>query len=112
VIVDETSMVDLVLMSEVIKAQGEGSRLILVGDVEQLPPVSIGAPFQDLVAWNKLPAVYLDQVRTARSRPINSEVTLPWLMLPHSQNVQRCCLIPQMLTDAASFPKCSVTAAA
>ncbi|KAF5833836.1 AAA domain-containing protein [Dunaliella salina] len=67
VIVDETSMVDSELMSHVIKALGENARIIFVGDPNQLPPVSIGAPFQDLIAWNKLPSVYLDQVHRQRA---------------------------------------------
>jgi len=48
VIVDEASMVNSELMAEIVKR--EPSRLILVGDAAQLPPVGKGQPFHDIIA--------------------------------------------------------------
>jgi exodeoxyribonuclease V alpha subunit len=42
VVVDETSMVDLILASKLIKAVPLGAHLLLVGDVDQLPSVGAG----------------------------------------------------------------------
>jgi exodeoxyribonuclease V alpha subunit len=47
---DETSMNDLPLMLAVMRARAKGTRMLLVGDVNQLPPVGVGAPFRDVLA--------------------------------------------------------------
>jgi exodeoxyribonuclease V alpha subunit len=48
VIVDESSMIDLVLMTKLLDALPAGSQLVLLGDADQLPSVSAGAVFRDL----------------------------------------------------------------
>lgn len=67
VIVDESSMVDTCLFAALLRAVAEHrTRLILVGDADQLPPVGPGRPFSDLVAWGQLPTVRLQVLhRTA-----------------------------------------------
>ena len=50
VIVDESSMIDLHLMAALLKAMRRGSRLILVGDADQLPSVGCGNILADLIA--------------------------------------------------------------
>ena len=50
VIVDESSMIDLVLMDKLLDALPAGSQLVLLGDADQLPSVSAGAVFRDLGA--------------------------------------------------------------
>ena len=50
VIVDESSMIDLVLMDKLLDALPADSQLVLLGDADQLPSVSAGAVFRDLVA--------------------------------------------------------------
>jgi exodeoxyribonuclease V alpha subunit len=50
IIVDEASMIDLKMMLMLLKSLKKGSRLLLIGDVNQLPPVEAGAPFQSLVS--------------------------------------------------------------
>ena len=47
-IIDESSMVDLSLMTRVVDALKPGARLVLLGDDEQLPPVEVGNVFRDL----------------------------------------------------------------
>jgi len=49
VIVDESSMIDSLLLAEIVRRNP--SRLILVGDYAQLPPVGRGAPFHDLIEF-------------------------------------------------------------
>lgn len=49
VICDEASMIDLDMMHALVDALGEETRLILVGDADQLPPVGGGQPFRDLI---------------------------------------------------------------
>jgi exodeoxyribonuclease V alpha subunit len=50
VIVDEASMVDLLIMDRLMRALAEDARLVLLGDADQLPSVEAGAVFRDLCA--------------------------------------------------------------
>jgi exodeoxyribonuclease V alpha subunit len=67
VIVDESSMVDTPLMAALMRAvTPQRTRVILVGDANQLPPVGPGRPFGDLVEWGHVPTVRLEVLhRTA-----------------------------------------------
>lgn len=49
VIVDEASMIDVELMSRLLEACHDGTRLLLVGDVDQLPPVGPGSVLRDII---------------------------------------------------------------
>lgn len=62
VIVDELSMVDIVLFSALLDALPLGCRLIMVGDADQLPPVGAGNVLHDLIDANLLPVVELSEV--------------------------------------------------
>lgn len=62
VIVDEASMVDLLLFDNLISAMESNDRLILIGDVNQLPPVGPGNVLKDLINSNKVPCVRLSKV--------------------------------------------------
>ena len=67
VIVDETSMVDLLLMYDLVQALPESCRLILVGDPDQLPSVGAGNVFSDLIRSEKIPTIRLTEIfRQAR----------------------------------------------
>ena len=69
VIVDEASMIDVVLANSLIKAVDGHSQLILVGDADQLPSVGPGAVLQDLINSGLAPVARLTQVfrQAARS---------------------------------------------
>lgn len=62
VIVDEMSMVDVLLLGSLLRAVPQGKRLILVGDPDQLPPVGPGSPFSDMLRSGVLPAVRLTEI--------------------------------------------------
>lgn len=62
VIVDETSMVDILLMNHLLKAVEAGSHLLLVGDVDQLPSVGAGNVLRDLIASDAIPVTRLDTI--------------------------------------------------
>lgn len=62
VIVDEMSMVDVLLLSSLLKAIPQGKRLILVGDPDQLPPVGPGFPLNDMLRSEALPTVRLTEI--------------------------------------------------
>ncbi len=62
VIIDEASMVDLHLMHSLLKAIPESCRLILVGDVDQLPSVGAGSVLRDIIDSEKIPAVRLKNI--------------------------------------------------
>ena len=62
VVVDETSMVDVILANKLVKAVAPGAHLLLVGDVDQLPSVGAGEVLRDLLAAGTLPAVRLTKI--------------------------------------------------
>ena len=62
VIIDEMSMVDLHLFQSLLRAVSVGTRLIMVGDVDQLPSVGPGQILKDLIASEQFPVVILKKI--------------------------------------------------
>jgi exodeoxyribonuclease V alpha subunit len=62
VVVDEASMLDVLLANKLVKAVPSGAHLLLVGDVDQLPSVGAGEVLRDLLAAERLPRVRLSHV--------------------------------------------------
>lgn len=62
IIIDEMSMVDIFLFQALLKAVSIGTRLILVGDVNQLPSVGPGQILQDLIRSERFPVVMLEKI--------------------------------------------------
>ncbi len=62
IIVDEMSMVDIFLFQSLLKAVTVGTRLILVGDVNQLPSVGAGQVLDDLMRSGRFPTVVLERI--------------------------------------------------
>lgn len=62
VIIDEVSMVDILLMHHLLKAIPQGTRLILVGDMDQLPSVGPGNVLRDIINSDAIKIARLDEI--------------------------------------------------
>jgi exodeoxyribonuclease V alpha subunit len=62
VVVDEVSMVDVVLMSQLLRAIPDHAAVLLVGDVDQLPSVGPGSVLADIIASERIPTVRLTEI--------------------------------------------------
>jgi exodeoxyribonuclease V alpha subunit len=73
-VVDEASMVDVMLMQALMKAVPDGAALLIVGDIDQLPSVGPGQVLADVIASGAVPVVRLTEVfrQAAQSRIISS----------------------------------------
>ena len=73
-VVDETSMVDVMLMQALMKAVPDKAALLLVGDIDQLPSVGPGQVLADVISSGAVPVVRLTEVfrQAAQSRIITS----------------------------------------
>jgi exodeoxyribonuclease V alpha subunit len=70
-VLDEVSMVDLLLFHHLLKAVPKHSKLILVGDTDQLPSVGAGRVLQDIIESGAVPVVRLNEIfRQARQSAI------------------------------------------
>ena len=71
-VIDEMSMVDIFLMNYIVKALFLGSKLVLVGDSNQLPSVGPGSILKDLIESEKIPTVSLNKIfrQAAKSKII------------------------------------------
>ena len=72
VVVDELSMVDMFLMNYLLKSIFQGTKLILVGDVDQLPSVGPGSVLKDCIDSESIKTVHLDKIfrQAAKSKII------------------------------------------
>ena len=71
VIVDEVSMMDILLMYYLLRAVPDGCRVVLVGDVDQLPAVGPGSVLKDIIRSETAPVVRLTEIfRQAGQSPI------------------------------------------
>ncbi|MBZ2174816.1 ATP-dependent RecD-like DNA helicase [Schnuerera sp. xch1] len=61
-IIDEASMIDILLMNSLLKAITPGTRLILVGDIDQLPSVGAGNVLKDIINSNAIKVVELNEI--------------------------------------------------
>lgn len=61
-IVDECSMIDIILMNSLLKAIPPNMRLILVGDIDQLPSVGAGNVLRDIIESDKFPVIRLTRI--------------------------------------------------
>ena len=72
VVVDEVSMVDVFLMNYLLSAIYQGTKLVLVGDVDQLPSVGPGSVLKDMIASETITTVSLNKIfrQAAKSKII------------------------------------------
>ena len=72
IVVDELSMVDMFLMNYLLNCVFQGTKLVLVGDVDQLASVGPGSVLKDLIASEQIATIHLDKIfrQAARSKII------------------------------------------
>ncbi len=72
IIVDEVSMVDMFLLSYLLKCIYQGTKLVLVGDVDQLASVGPGSVLKDLINSGEIATIHLDKIfrQAAKSKII------------------------------------------
>ncbi len=87
-VVDECSMVDLLLMNKLTQAIPDSAALLLVGDVDQLPSVGAGNVLSDFIESNTLPVVRLTEIfrQAAQSRIITNAHKINRGQMPDLQN--------------------------
>ncbi|MCZ6472057.1 MAG: ATP-dependent RecD-like DNA helicase [SAR324 cluster bacterium] len=102
VIADESSMIDTLLMEALLDAVPAQTRLVLVGDVDQLPSVGPGMVLADLIASQRIPVVRLEEIfrQSERSRiTANAHLIrkgqLPDLSLPDSDDLVDFYFLPE-----------------
>lgn len=72
IIIDEVSMVDMFLINYLLKCIYQGTKLVLVGDVDQLASVGPGSVLKDFINSNEIATIHLDKIfrQAARSKII------------------------------------------
>ena len=87
-IVDECSMIDIVLMNSLLKAVPDNMTVILVGDVDQLPSVGAGKVLSDIIASEVVPVVKLDKIfrQAQKSRIITNAHKINHGEMPYLMN--------------------------
>ncbi|MDD7593094.1 MAG: ATP-dependent RecD-like DNA helicase [Peptoniphilaceae bacterium] len=113
VIVDEMSMVDLPLLAALLDGVADGTRLVLVGDADQLPSVGAGNVLHDLIASEVIPVVRLTQIYRQAERsmivvnahrvrrglePLVNDASGDFFFLPASQPRDAADLIEDLVT--------------
>ncbi|MQX37778.1 SF1B family DNA helicase RecD2 [Roseospira navarrensis] len=92
-VIDESSMVDVMLMQALLRAVPDTAALLIVGDIDQLPSVGPGQVLADIIASNAVPVVRLTEVfrQAAQSRIITTahrinQGTIPDLTPPDGES--------------------------
>lgn len=87
-IVDECSMIDLLLMNNLMKAIPAGMRLVLVGDIDQLPSVGAGNVLRDIIDSNIIPVIRLTRIfrQAQESRIVMSAHAINKGVFPDTSN--------------------------
>ncbi len=87
-VLDESSMVDVVLMNQLLRALPSKTALLLVGDVDQLPSVGPGAVLADIIASQRLTTVRLTEIfrQAAQSRIIVNAHRINGGLMPERAN--------------------------
>ncbi len=90
-VVDETSMVDVMLMQALMKAVPDDAALLIIGDIDQLPSVGPGQVLADVIASRAVPVVQLTEVfrQAAQSRIITSAHKVNQGSIPDLSNPER-----------------------
>lgn len=96
-VIDEASMIDMILFHQLIQAIRPGATLVLVGDSDQLPSVGPGLVLNQLIESGVVPVVMLESVfRQAetsmiiRNAHLINQGNMPQLTIPDGQNLSDC----------------------
>ncbi|WP_405702840.1 SF1B family DNA helicase RecD2 [Streptomyces sp. NBC_00069] len=104
VVVDEASMLDLLLANKLVKAVAPGAHLLLVGDVDQLPSVGAGEVLRDLLAeGSPVPAVRLTRIfrQAQQSGVVANAHRINTGLLPLTDGLPDFFLFPEEDTEEA-----------
>lgn len=93
VIVDEMSMVDVILMRALLRAIQKGTRLIMVGDADQLPSVGPGNVLRDIIDSGTVPVVMLSDIYRQAERG---------MIVENAHRINRGRL-PELFSESADF---------
>jgi exodeoxyribonuclease V alpha subunit len=87
-VIDEASMMDVVLMNQLLKAIPTHAALLIVGDVDQLPSVGPGAVLADIIASGQIPTVRLTEIfrQAATSQIIVNAHKINQGQVPQAEN--------------------------
>lgn len=111
VIIDECSMIDLLLCKDLFSAISNEATIVMVGDKDQLPPVGPGKIYTDLLSINEISKVYLSKVfRRDENSIINdiafdiNEGKMPKIPIPQGEERKDAYFIPKEFPlDAANL---------
>ncbi|MFF5704180.1 ATP-dependent RecD-like DNA helicase [Streptomyces sp. NPDC012794] len=113
VVVDEASMLDLLLANKLVKAVAPGAHLLLVGDVDQLPSVGAGEVLRDLLAeGGPVPAVRLTRIfrQAQQSGVVTNAHRINTGVPPITDGLPDFFLFPEEDTEAAGILAVDVAA--
>ncbi|WP_405941721.1 ATP-dependent RecD-like DNA helicase [Streptomyces sp. NBC_00207] len=113
VVVDEASMLDLLLANKLVKAVAPGAHLLLVGDVDQLPSVGAGEVLRDLLAeGGPVPAVRLTRIfrQAQQSGVVTNAHRINTGVPPITDGLPDFFLFPEEDTEAAGVLAVDVAA--
>ncbi|MGP3686135.1 SF1B family DNA helicase RecD2 [Streptomyces sp. IBSNAI002] len=113
VVVDEASMLDLLLANKLVKAVAPGAHLLLVGDVDQLPSVGAGEVLRDLLAeGGPVPAVRLTRIfrQAQQSGVVTNAHRINTGVQPITDGLPDFFLFPEEDTEAAGVLAVDVAA--
>ncbi|MFF3090191.1 ATP-dependent RecD-like DNA helicase [Streptomyces nojiriensis] len=113
VVVDEASMMDLLLANKLVKAVAPGAHLLLVGDVDQLPSVGAGEVLRDLLAEDgPVPAVRLTRIfrQAQQSGVVTNAHRINTGLPPITDGLPDFFLFPEEDTEAAGVLAVDVAA--
>ncbi|MEU8459667.1 ATP-dependent RecD-like DNA helicase [Streptomyces sp. NPDC029003] len=113
VVVDEASMLDLLLANKLVKAVAPGAHLLLVGDVDQLPSVGAGEVLRDLLAeGGPVPAVRLTRIfrQAQQSGVVTNAHRINTGVAPITDGLPDFFLFPEEDTEAAGVLAVDVAA--
>ncbi|MGR4878963.1 ATP-dependent RecD-like DNA helicase [Streptomyces sp. LARHCF249] len=113
VVVDEASMLDLLLANKLVKAVAPGAHLLLVGDVDQLPSVGAGEVLRDLLAeGGPVPAVRLTRIfrQAQQSGVVSNAHRINTGLPPITDGLPDFFLFPEEDTEAAGVLAVDVAA--